>query len=51
MPLGMFPYPSGNEYPKRETNLKYNWEDKSTANNVCVLTHSVASDSLQPPGL
>ena len=51
IPLGMFSYPSGNEYPKRGTNLKYDWEDKSTANNVCVLSHSVMSDSLWTPGL
>lgn len=31
--IDMFPHPSGNEYPKREPKLKYNWEDKSTTNN------------------
>lgn len=31
--LGILCHPPGNKYPKRQTSLKYNWEDKSTANN------------------
>lgn len=34
--LGIFRQLSGHEYTKKQTNLKYNWEKQSTANNVII---------------